>query len=273
MAEVCSPVLEMIDLTLGYNGTLALNGVNAAIPEGAQVAVVGPNGAGKSTLFKALAGLIPAYAGEVRICGQPVGRQSKRLAYVPQREEIDWRFPVTVLDVVLMGRYGKLGWLRRPGAEDRAFSMRCLEQLGIGDLARRPIGELSGGQQQRVFLARALAQEPDILLLDEPFAGVDAPTKEATLGLLADLHARAITLLISTHDLALAASRFDHLMLLNHRLVAFGPPLAVLTPSALSATFGDQVFVYQEGGRILAVTDYCSPSRKGRTAIGGQRGT
>ena len=149
------------------------------MPHGAQVAVVGPNGAGKSTLFKALVGLLPLRSGRMTLRDRAPGEHGDPIAYVPQREEIDWSFPVTVHDVVMMGRYGRLGWLRRPGAADREVVARCLDELGIADLAKRAIGELSGGQQQRVFLARALAQEPHVLLLDEPFTGVDVGAREA----------------------------------------------------------------------------------------------
>lgn len=252
------PAVEIVDLTVNYDARPALVSINACIARGAQVGVVGPNGAGKSTLFKAIAGLIEPSSGSMSICGKAPQRHAA-IAYVPQREEIDWRFPVSVLDVVLMGRYGKLGWLRRPGQAERAVARRCLGQLGIEHLARRPIGELSGGQQQRVFLARALAQEPEILLLDEPFAGVDRPTEEVVLALLSDLRGQAITLLVSTHDLTLAASHFDYLLLLNRRLFAFGPPSEVLTPANLAAAFGTQSFFHnKEAGFSVLTMDHCS---------------
>ncbi len=260
MEDIAIPALEMIDLTVGYDGAAVLTGISAAVHGAARVAVVGPNGAGKSTLFKALAGLLPVSAGKLLVHGQPPDRQAMRIAYVPQREEIDWRFPATVMDVVLMGRYGHLGWFRHTGSKDRAIAAECLEQLGLGHLAHRPIGELSGGQQQRVFLARALAQQPDILVLDEPFAAVDAPTREAALKLLEGLHDRGITLLVSTHDLPLASSHFDLLMLLNRRLVAFGPPSEVITSSTLSETFGGQLLLYREGESLLAFADHCCPA-------------
>lgn len=253
------PAIELKELGLGYNGTQVLSDVTAEISEGMYVAVVGPNGAGKSTLLKALAGLIPPYQGKITVFGEQSGRQRTRIAYVPQREEVDWRFPVTVMDVALMGRYGHLGWFRRPGKLDRDIVLHSLAHLGIEGLANRQIGSLSGGQQQRVFLARALAQEPAILLLDEPFAGVDVTTKEIALDVLDGLHARGVTVLVSTHDLAQAASRFSHLLMLNHRLIAFGIPSEVLSATNLSATFGDQMLVYQDGSVVQAVFDYCCP--------------
>lgn len=259
MNDPASPILETVDLVAGYAGRPALEGISVAIARGAQVAIVGPNGAGKSTLFKVLVGLIPASAGRVMINGEPARQQLRRVAYVPQREEVDWLFPVTVLDVVLMGRYGRLGWIRRPGQHDRDIARHCLDQLGMDALANRPIGQLSGGQQQRIFLARALTQEPDILLLDEPFAGVDAPTQETVLALLASFKSRGITMLVSTHDLPLATSRFELLMLLNRRLVAFGPPSTALNPDTLSATFGSQLLLYQDGERYFTVADHCCP--------------
>lgn len=254
-----APALELIDVEVSYGNAPALVGVNAIIRRGAQVAVIGPNGAGKSTLFKAIVELIPISFGQVLIYGQPSQRQLEHIAYVPQREEIDWRFPVTVLDVVLMSRYRRLGWLRRPGPRDRSIAKDRLDQVGMGDLAQRPIQELSGGQQQRVFLARALAQEPDILILDEPFAGVDVTTQDHLLGLLSGLHSQGITELVATHDLALASSRFEQVMLLNRRMIAFGPPSEVLVSSALSQAFGDQMLFYHNGEGVIAVADHCCP--------------
>ncbi len=249
--------LELEDVTVAYSERPILHDVTFQVPHGARVAVVGPNGAGKSTLFKALVGLLPLRRGRVLIHGLPLGSHQDCVAYVPQREEVDWRFPVTIADVVMMGRYGRLGWLRRPAKPDHAIVARSLEQMGIGHLAGRPIGELSGGQQQRVFLARALAQEPHILLMDEPFTGIDASTQEATLALLDQLQAQHVTAIISTHDLALAASRFDLVVLLNRRLVAYGPPEQVFTPQSLTEAFGGQVLLLPGGA---AVVDRCCPA-------------
>lgn len=247
--------LELTNVCVGYAAEPVLRDVTAQIPHGARVAVVGPNGAGKSTLFRALVGLLPLCSGDVRIHGRPLGSHVDCIAYVPQREDIDWRFPVSVADVVVMGRFGRLGWLRNPGKVDREVVMRSLRQMGIADLAQESIGDLSGGQQQRVFLARALAQEPHILLMDEPFSGIDASTQEAALRLLDHLREEGVTVLVSTHDLTLAASRFDYVMLLNRRLVAFGPVSEVFTASALREAFGTQVF-FMNGA---AVVDQCCP--------------
>jgi len=238
-----------------YGARLALDAVSLTVPHGAQIAVVGPNGAGKSTLFKAMVGLLPMVSGEVLLHGQPRSEYKEPVAYVPQKEEVDWRFPVTVFDVVAMGRYGRGRWLKRLTAADRASIHESLERLDIADLAHRPIGELSGGQQQRAFLARALAQEPHVLLLDEPFTGVDVSTREATLELLAGLRAREVTVLVSTHDLDLAAGRFDQVVLLNRRLVCAGEPREVFTEQHLHEAFGGQMIVVD--GKMIVVDQCC----------------
>ena len=253
------PYLVIEDATVSYNGRPALDAVTMNVPHGAQVAIVGPNGAGKSTLFKALVGLLPLGGGHVLLHGRAPGSQADPIAYVPQREEIDWSFPVTVSDVVMMGRYGRLGWLRRPQAADRDVVARCLDELGIAALAGRAIGELSGGQQQRVFLARALAQEPHVLLLDEPFTGVDVNAKETILGLLERLREQHITVLVSTHDMQTAAQRFELVALLNGRLIAYGPPPEVFTPAHLSEAFGGQALFLDD----MVVIDQCCPGHVG----------
>ena len=250
-----SDCLELRDVTVRYGTRVALDAVSLAVPQGAQSAIVGPNGAGKSTLFKAMVGLLPMASGEVLLHGQPASEYKEPLAYVPQREEVDWRFPVTVFDVVAMGRYGRGTWLKRLTATDRRAVHDSLAQLDIADLAHRPIGELSGGQQQRVFLARALAQEPHVLLLDEPFTGVDVSTREATLQLLAGLRAQGVTVLVSTHDLDLAANRFDQVVLLNRKLIHAGPPREVFTEKHLHEAFGGQMVVVD--GRMIVVDQCC----------------
>ncbi len=258
-AGSASAYLSLDGVSAGYDGRPALTDVTMSVPHGAQVAIVGPNGAGKSTLFKALVGLLPVKSGRVLLHGRPPGGQTDPIAYVPQREEIDWGFPVTVHDVVMMGRYGRLGWLRRPREADREVVARCLEELGIADLERRAIGELSGGQQQRVFLARALAQEPHVLLLDEPFTGVDVSAREALLTLLARLRERSITVLVSTHDMETAARRFELVALLNKRLIAYGAPPDVFTPDHLTEAFGGQA-LFLDG---MVVIDQCCPGHVG----------
>lgn len=235
--------MEFRDVSVTYNNRNALDHVTFQIPHGARAAVVGPNGAGKSTLFKALVGLIPISSGNILIHGTPLGQHIDCVAYVPQREEVDWRFPVTVGDVVMMGRYGKLGLLQQPGKVDKTILSKVLDQMDITDLRDHPIHDLSGGQQQRAFLARALAQEPHILLMDEPFTGVDISTQETTLRLLDELRDQGVTVMVSTHDLNLARERFDLVLLLNHRLVAFGTPAQVFTTEHVSSAFNTQMLM------------------------------
>jgi ABC-type Mn2+/Zn2+ transport system ATPase subunit len=248
--------LEVIEATIGYGEKIVLSDVSFQIPHGARVAVVGPNGAGKSTLFKALVGLLPLKSGRILIHGLELGVHKDCVAYVPQREEVDWKFPVTVSDVVMMGRFGKLGWFKPPTRADQAVVHASLEQLGVGALEKKSIGELSGGQQQRIFLARALAQEPHILLMDEPFTGVDVTTQEATLDLLDNLRERQVTTIISTHDLNLASNRFDLILLLNKRVVAFGPPAEVMRQENLARAFGNSLLVMENGAMLV---DECCP--------------
>jgi manganese/iron transport system ATP-binding protein len=228
-----APILKVDNLTVSYNGAHALEGVSFSVEAGERVAVVGPNGSGKSTLFKALAGLVRPAAGSIQTNGAKIG-------YVPQRSEVDWRFPVTVHDVVMMGRIAEIGWLRWQRPSDREVVRRCLAQVGMTEFAGRQIGELSGGQQQRVFIARALAQNASILLMDEPFSGVDVPSQEAILEILDGLREQGVTVLVSTHDLNLAVERFDRLALLNHRLIAYGPAREAIAPATLAAAYGGQ---------------------------------
>jgi ABC-type Mn2+/Zn2+ transport system ATPase subunit len=245
-------MIELEGLTVRYDGKPAIENLNVQIPAGERVALVGPNGAGKSTLFKAIIGLLP-FQGCVLIHGLPYGDHQDCVAYVPQREEVDWRFPVTVTDVVMMGRYGRFGRLRWPRREDKDAVARGLEEMGIADLADRPISMLSGGQQQRVFLARALAQDPHVILLDEPFTGVDVPTQRATLALLERLHARGVTVFASTHDLDLAASQFERVLLINGTVIACGKPAEVFTHENVTRAFQGKVLMV--GGAI--VVDHC----------------
>jgi ABC-type Mn2+/Zn2+ transport system ATPase subunit len=247
--------LVLENVSAGYNGERVLDDLSLQVVHGGQVAVVGPNGAGKTTLFKVLVGLLPMRSGQILIHGQPLGTHTDCVAYVPQRSEVDWRFPLTVSDVVMMGRYNRQGWLRRPDLGDRAAVKRALEQMGIADQSHRAIGDLSGGQQQRVFLARALAQEPHILLMDEPFTGVDAATQETTLALLNLLKAQQVTVLVSTHDLRMAAERFESVLLLNRRLIAYGPAQEVLSADTIQQAFGGRVMFVGD----VAVVDECCP--------------
>jgi ABC-type Mn2+/Zn2+ transport system ATPase subunit len=247
--------LEVQNASIGYGENVVLRDLSFAVPHGARVAVVGPNGAGKSTLFKALVGLLPLRSGHIFVHGLPLGNHKDCVAYVPQREEVDWRFPVTVTDVVMMGRYGRLGWLHRPAKHDHEVVRHSLEQMAIGHLGAEAIGELSGGQQQRAFLARALAQEPHILLMDEPFTGIDISTQEATLALLDRLQGQGVTAIVSTHDLNMAAKYFDQVVLLNRRLIASGSPDQVFTPDTIREAFGARVLFL--GG--VAIVDECCP--------------
>jgi ABC-type Mn2+/Zn2+ transport system ATPase subunit len=218
-----------------------LLGISVTVNPGEVIGIVGPNGAGKSTFFRALLGLVAPSSGSIRLLGGDVASQRRWVTYLPQREIIDWDFPLVVQDVVVMGRYPHLGWGRFPGPEDRRIVEACLEALGISDLRNRHIGELSGGQQQRTFLARALAQEAQILLLDEPFMGIDAATEQTILTLLRRLRAEGKAVLIVDHDLTRAAETYDRVLLLNQRLVAFGPPAQVLVPELLRITYGGRL--------------------------------
>jgi manganese/iron transport system ATP-binding protein len=247
--------LELEHVYAGYGNQIILQDLSFQVPHGGRVAVVGPNGAGKSTLFKVLVGLLPIKNGKILIHGLPLDNHNDCVGYVPQREEVDWRFPVTVSDVVMMGRFGHLRWMQRPGKDDRRIVAQSLEQLGISGLARTPIGELSGGQQQRVFLARALAQHPHILLMDEPFTGVDISTQESTLALLDDLKRQNVTVMTSTHDLNMASERFELVLLLNRSMIAFGSPDQVFTPEAIRVAFKHQV-LFVDGA---VVVDQCCP--------------
>jgi manganese/zinc/iron transport system ATP- binding protein len=233
-----TPAVSVRDLTVAYGEAPALWDVDLDLPEGVLAAVVGPNGAGKSTLLKAVLGLVPLGAGQVRVFGRPFDDVRRRVAYVPQRSAVDWDFPTDVLDVVLMGTYPRLGWLRRPGRRERELALASLDRMGMADLARRQIGELSGGQQQRVFLERALAQEADLFLLDEPLAGVDAPTEETVLRLLTDLQAEGKTVVLVHHDLETVRERFDWGVLLNVRLVSSGPVAEAMVAEAVVRAYG-----------------------------------
>jgi ABC-type Mn2+/Zn2+ transport system ATPase subunit len=251
--------LDLKHVSAGYNGQDAISNISLQIPHGSQAAIVGPNGAGKSTLFKVLVGLLPIRKGSIQIHCQPIGQHRDCVAYVPQREEVDWKFPVTVRDVINMGRFAHKGILGRNNIEDRTVVEDCLHKMNLTDLAEIAISDLSGGQQQRVFLARALAQEPHILLMDEPFTAVDAKTSEDTLVLLENLRKDNVTVLVSTHDLNLAAKHFDLVVLLNKKLIAFGPAKEALTPATLKTAFGQRL-VAMDG--TFLVDDCCPPDEE-----------
>jgi manganese/iron transport system ATP-binding protein len=251
-----APALILDHVSVQYDGIPALEDISLRIGRGEQVAVVGPNGAGKSTLFNVIAGIVRTRRGTVKVYGSGPGRHIC-VGYVPQRNRIDWRFPVTVADTVMMGRIGRIGLFRWPRKQDRERVAQALEQVGMSDFAHRQIGELSGGQQQRVFLARALAQEAELLLLDEPLSGLDMPSQEAILQILADLRRAGITMLVATHDLNQAAEQFPLLLLLNRRVAAFGAPDAVLKPEILSAAYGSQVHIIHGQNGEMLITDTC----------------
>jgi manganese/zinc/iron transport system ATP- binding protein len=245
------PVLDIHDVTVAYQRKPVLWDVDLIIDKPQLAAVVGPNGAGKSTLIKAALGLIPVANGSVRIFGQSVAQVRKRIGYVPQRESVDWDFPVSVLDVVLMGTYGQLGWFRRPGTKERQWARECLAKVGLPDYERQQIGQLSGGQQQRVFLARALSQKADIYFMDEPMAGVDAATERIIFELLADLRASGKTIIAVHHDLRTVPQYFDYVALLNVRLVASGPVETTFTQENLRKTYGGRLAVLDAAAEAL----------------------
>lgn len=233
--------VEVEDLTVAYTDQPVLWDVDLQLPVGVQMAVVGPNGAGKSTLIKAIMGLVTPVAGEVRLFGESIRRPTGRVAYVPQRSSLHWDFPTDVLDVVTMGTYRDLGWLRRPAATQRRQALVALERVGMASFTRRPIAELSGGQQQRVLLARALVQRAELLVLDEPFQGVDAPTERAIVDVLRELAGEGRTVLVVHHDLQTVPEYFDWVLLLNVRAIASGPVADVFTEENLRLTFGGRV--------------------------------
>lgn len=233
--------LEINDLTVAYHSKPALWDVDLSVPEGVLMAIVGPNGAGKSTLIKAALGLIPRAAGEVRFYGKRYAQARQMVGYVPQRGSVDWDFPTSVLDVVMMGLYGQLGWVRRPRAVERERAMHALEQVKLADLAERQISQLSGGQQQRVFLARALVQQAQIYFMDEPFAAVDAVTERAIVDILRGLRAANKTVIVVHHDLQTVTEYFDWVALLNIEITASGSVQDVYTPENLKRTYGGRV--------------------------------
>lgn len=238
--------LETHDLSVSYRGKPVLHGVDIAVPPGSLTGVMGPNGAGKSTLLKAIMGVIPVDTGWVKVLGKPLREVIGKVGYVPQRESVDWDFPVTVLDVALMGTYGGLGWFGRPGKAERKRAEEALDQTGIAALAGRQIGELSGGQQQRTFLARALAQQAEVYLMDEPFAGVDASTEKTIVDLLGRMRDAGKTVMVVHHDLQTARRYFDRLLMLNARVVAHGPAEDVFHREILEKTYGGKLTLLSE---------------------------
>jgi manganese/zinc/iron transport system ATP- binding protein len=233
--------IEVSDLTVAYRERPVLWDIDLEVPAGLLLAIVGPNGAGKTTLIKAILGLVPTAAGQVLIHGQPYDQQRRLVGYVPQRGSVDWDFPTTVLDVVMMGRYGSLGWLKRPGHREMLLARQALAKVDMTDFARRQISQLSGGQQQRVFLARALVQDAQVYFMDEPFQGVDATTERAIVILLQELRAAGKTVIVVHHDLQTVPDYFDWVTLLNVRRIASGPVADVFTEQNLRLAYGGRV--------------------------------
>lgn len=251
-------ILSVRNLTVRYPGSTlpALEDVSFELESGERVAVVGPNGAGKSTLFKVIAGVLERTEGEVTVFGHGPDEHIC-IAYVPQRNQVDWSFPVNVSDVVMMGRVGKLGLFSRPKAEDRHYVHQCLETVRMDHLAGRQIRELSGGQQQRMFIARALAQEAELMLMDEPLTGLDLPAQDIIYSVLDELQARGVTVMVATHDLHEAAERYDRVMLLNHRMIGFGTPADVLSADRLSSAYGGHLQLIETKDGLMALGDTC----------------
>jgi len=255
-AHATGPVVDLRAVSVRQNGVPVLDGITFALDPGDLLAVVGPNGAGKTTLLKVLAETLPPTSGEVRVFGhRPSGHIC--IAYLPQRSQVDFRFPVSVADVVMMGRVGRLGPLRRPRAADRSRVGDALSLVGISHLARRQIGELSGGEQQRMFIARALAQEASLLLLDEPLAGLDAPTQQEILALLGELPTRRITSIVAMHELDLVESHFPRVLLLNRKAFGFGAPRDVFAPDRLRGAYGSGIRIVETASGPVAVGGTC----------------
>ena len=254
------PAIEVHDMTVAYRVQPVLWDIDLHLPEGKLIAIVGPNGAGKSTLLKSMLGLVKPVTGWVKIFGESYDDQRSRVGYVPQRESVDWDFPTTALDVVTMGLYGKVGWFRRPSKRHRELALDALDKVALASFADRQISQLSGGQQQRVFLARALAQDADLYLMDEPFAGVDATTERAILELMRGLRDQGRTVVAVHHDLQTVAEYFDHLVLVNMRLVASG---------SMETTFNDRNLQQTYGGRLTALTQAAEALLEQRATLGG----
>ncbi|WNL39218.1 metal ABC transporter ATP-binding protein [Halomonas sp. PAMB 3232] len=245
------PALSIKNLTVSYHNQPVLWDIELDIPAGVMAGIVGPNGAGKSTLIKSLLGLVPSLSGEVRVHGKSYASQRKRVGYVPQRSSVDWDFPTTALDVVMMGLYGRLGWLRRPGRRERREAMEALAMVGMSELANRQISQLSGGQQQRVFLARALVQKADVYFLDEPMAGVDATTERAIIDILRRLRDEGKTVIVVHHDLQTVSTYFDWLLLLNVRVIAAGQARDVFKIDHLRKAYGGQIALLGDSESLM----------------------
>ncbi|MFT5737515.1 MAG: manganese/zinc/iron transport system ATP- binding protein [Maribacter sp.] len=232
------PAIQIDDLTVAYDYKPVLWDIDLVIPEGVLMAIVGPNGAGKSTLIKSILGIIKPIAGTVQVFGKPYKKQVDKVAYVPQKGSVDWDFPTTALDVVMMGTYGSLGWIKRPGQKEKKASLEALEKVGMLEFKSRQISQLSGGQQQRIFLARALVQNAEIYLMDEPFQGVDATTEKAIINILKELRQAGKTLIVVHHDLQTVPEYFDWVTFLNVKGIASGPVMDIFNDDNLTKTYG-----------------------------------
>jgi manganese/zinc/iron transport system ATP- binding protein len=255
------PAVDVTDLTVAYHEKPVLWDIDLQVPQGVLLAIVGPNGAGKTTFIKAVLGLIKPVAGQMLINGQPYAAQRRFVGYVPQRGSVDWDFPTSVLDVVTMGRYGRLGWFKRPRREDHEMALEALQKVGMAQYAKRQISQLSGGQQQRTFLARALVQDAQIYFMDEPFQGVDATTERAIVELLKELRAAGKTVIVVHHDLQTVPEYFDWVMLLNVSRIAAGPVGQVFTEENLRRTYGGRVGFLGSNGTSSVTSTEPVPAR------------
>jgi len=256
ITQVTNPILEVHDLTVSYDQQPVLWNVDLSLPAGQLIGILGPNGAGKSTLIKSIMGLIPPTSGYIKIFNKALQEVRTRISYVPQRESVDWNFPASVLDVVVMGTYGKLGLFRRPGKKEVQIAQEALEQVGMTAFVTRQISELSGGQQQRVFIARALAQQADLYLMDEPFAGVDMATETAIFQLLQDMARTGKTVLVVHHDIHSAMNFFEWVIMLNLHLVASGPKDQVMTEELLRKTYGGKLNLLTQVTDLIRKQDF-----------------
>lgn len=261
MTEHMEAAIDVQDLTVAYRDRPVLWDIDVTVPPGVLMAIVGPNGAGKTTFIKAVLGLVPVAAGQVSIYGKPYAAQRAHVAYVPQRGSVDWDFPTSVLDVVTMGLYGRLGWIRRPGRKEREQAMEALDKIGMAAFAGRQISQLSGGQQQRVFLARALVQDAQVYFMDEPFQGVDAVTERSIVAILREMRAAGKTVVVVHHDLQTVAEYFDWVAMINVRRIAVGPVAEAFTEANLRATYGGRIAFLGAAGRPAV-----APGVEGATA-------
>lgn len=254
--DLSRPILELKDVSVRFNGTPALENISFQLQKGERVAIIGPNGAGKSTLFNVISGVLRPNRGEVDVYGHHPD-DHVCIAYVPQRNQVDWQFPVNVADVVMMGRASRMGLFKWPKRSDWETVHEALDLVGMAHLGKRQIGELSGGQQQRVFIARAVAQRAELMLMDEPLTGLDVQSQEDIFGIFRKLRQRSVTVLVSTHDLNLAAERFDRMMLLNRKIVGLGTAEEVFTPELLNEAYSGRMRLIETPNGIMALSDTC----------------